>query len=254
MEASRAIEDQLAVCERLQARIHPGFCSRYRTNNQVCHDCPQQDDMDALAKMLPDLPPVKTRGGSAQGTKEEDVSKPVRKCAACGEVKTIHGRGKCGSCYHKELREEREARPAKSPASVKDVPVERLEDEEQPRPVAYKPAEPEPLPRVDVMSEERDSAPDHASGYSGQEKFAADLDKVLGEVRFMLLSKNKAYGNAVIDPMRVFSKANKIEQINVRMDDKLSRMMRGEDAGEDPEFDLLGYLVIKRVAMLEDIQ
>jgi hypothetical protein len=38
------------------------------------------------------------------------------------------------------------------------------------------------------------------------------------------------------------------------MDDKLSRMMRGEDAGEDPEFDLLGYLVIKRVAMLEDIQ
>jgi len=48
--------------------------------------------------------------------------------------------------------------------------------------------------------------------------------------------------------MRVFSKSPTDEQINVRMDDKLSRIAQdqvGDD--EDPELDLLGYLLIKKV-------
>ncbi len=64
----------------------------------------------------------------------------------------------------------------------------------------------------------------------------------------MLVAKNKAYGNSAIEPERVFSKADPIEQLNVRMDDKLSRIKKGESAGEDPEFDLIGYLILKRVA------
>lgn len=64
----------------------------------------------------------------------------------------------------------------------------------------------------------------------------------------MLLSKNAAYGDSAVNPLRVFSKADPVEQINVRMDDKLSRMARGAAAGEDPELDLLGYLILKRVA------
>jgi hypothetical protein len=40
-----------------------------------------------------------------------------------------------------------------------------------------------------------------------------------------------------------------VEQINVRLDDKLSRLMRGHAAGEDVEWDLMGYLVLKRVAL-----
>jgi hypothetical protein len=34
----------------------------------------------------------------------------------------------------------------------------------------------------------------------------------------------------------------------VRIDDKMSRLVRGEAAGEDVELDLIGYLILKRVA------
>lgn len=66
-------------------------------------------------------------------------------------------------------------------------------------------------------------------------------------IKAMLLTKNKAYGSSFSDPLRVFSKAEPDEQINVRLDDKLSRLARGSAAGEDVELDLLGYLVLKRV-------
>jgi hypothetical protein len=42
--------------------------------------------------------------------------------------------------------------------------------------------------------------------------------------------------------------ADPIEQIKVRIDDKLSRLARGAAAGEDVERDLLGYLVLLRVS------
>lgn len=64
----------------------------------------------------------------------------------------------------------------------------------------------------------------------------------------MLLEKNAAYGNSALEPVRVFSKASPIEQILVRIDDKLSRLARGSAAGEDVELDLLGYLILLRVA------
>ena len=67
----------------------------------------------------------------------------------------------------------------------------------------------------------------------------------------MLLAKNKAYGNSALDPVRIFSKADSLEQINVRIDDKLSRISRGSNSGEDPEWDIMGYLVLKRVAAVK---
>lgn len=66
-------------------------------------------------------------------------------------------------------------------------------------------------------------------------------------LKAMLLAKNAAYGNSAIDPVRVFSKASPEEQIRVRLDDKLSRLARGHDAGEDTELDLCGYIMLLRV-------
>ena len=63
----------------------------------------------------------------------------------------------------------------------------------------------------------------------------------------MLLEKNAAYGNSAADPVRIFSKADPLEQLRVRMDDKLSRIVRGQAAGEDPKLDLIGYLILERV-------
>lgn len=67
-------------------------------------------------------------------------------------------------------------------------------------------------------------------------------------LRDMLLRKNRDYGNSALDPVRIFSKASPMEQIRVRLDDKLSRLARGSAAGEDVELDLLGYLILMRVA------
>ena len=75
------------------------------------------------------------------------------------------------------------------------------------------------------------------------------IARVCDEVKRTLLEKNRAYGNSALDPLRLFSKADPVEQLNVRIDDKLSRIARGREyAGDDTELDLIGYLVLRRVA------
>lgn len=76
-------------------------------------------------------------------------------------------------------------------------------------------------------------------------KFESKILRVCLDVYKMLLHKNQAYGNSASDPLRIFSKTDKLEQIRVRMDDKLSRI-KNQVAGdnEDAYNDLLGYLVI----------
>ncbi|MCP4024443.1 MAG: hypothetical protein GY729_21555 [Desulfobacteraceae bacterium] len=73
------------------------------------------------------------------------------------------------------------------------------------------------------------------------------IKKICDEIKELLLKKNEAYGNSAADPVRIFSKVDAIEQINVRIDDKLSRIMRGSEyQGDDTELDLIGYLILKR--------
>lgn len=80
-----------------------------------------------------------------------------------------------------------------------------------------------------------------------QSDFAKDVRTVLGEVETMLVSKNEAYGNSALDPVRIFSKASPREQLLVRLDDKLSRLSRGDEAGEDVLYDILGYIVLLKI-------
>lgn len=85
-------------------------------------------------------------------------------------------------------------------------------------------------------------------GGTPERRFEVDVLSELDKVARMLVTKNKAYGNSALDPLRVFSKADAVEQILVRLDDKLSRLGRGHAAGEDPEFDIMGYLILLRIA------
>ena len=63
----------------------------------------------------------------------------------------------------------------------------------------------------------------------------------------LLMDKNHAYGNSVAQPANVFAKSDAMEQMNVRIDDKLNRIKKGEEYGnEDTELDLIGYLILKR--------
>jgi hypothetical protein len=79
------------------------------------------------------------------------------------------------------------------------------------------------------------------------------IDRVVGEIKDMLIAKNRAYGDSAIDPVRVFSKADAVEQIYVRIDDKLSRVKRGHEyPGDDTISDLIGYLVLLLIAKERD--
>lgn len=71
---------------------------------------------------------------------------------------------------------------------------------------------------------------------------------VMDDLKDMLLEKNRKYGNSALEPIRVFSKSSAKEQILVRIDDKLNRMMnRQDDEDEDINRDLIGYLVLSIV-------
>lgn len=80
-----------------------------------------------------------------------------------------------------------------------------------------------------------------------QELIAAVCDGI----KSILLEKNRKYGDSAVNPVRLFSKADPVEQIKVRLDDKLSRIRSAQsDDTEDAELDLIGYLVLLRVARM----
>ena len=69
------------------------------------------------------------------------------------------------------------------------------------------------------------------------------------EIAHMLIKKNIAYGNSALDPINIFSKASALEQLSTRIDDKLNRVKRGSEyPGDDTILDLIGYLVLYRIA------
>jgi len=76
-----------------------------------------------------------------------------------------------------------------------------------------------------------------------------EIVRVCSDISVMLQEKNIAYGDSALDPVRIFSKANSIEQLLVRIDDKLSRFARGSDyPGDNDIDDLIGYLVLLKIA------
>lgn len=80
-------------------------------------------------------------------------------------------------------------------------------------------------------------------------QFAASLHKVINELETMLLEKNAAYGDSALNPARIFASCDPIELINVRIDDKLTRIKnRGDNDNEDAILDLMGYLILRRIA------
>lgn len=71
----------------------------------------------------------------------------------------------------------------------------------------------------------------------------------LARIEGLLLEKNAAYGDSALRPIRIFSQADPVEQLRVRLDDKLSRVVRGHAGDtEDVLVDLVGYLVLLLVA------
>jgi hypothetical protein len=79
-----------------------------------------------------------------------------------------------------------------------------------------------------------------------------DICVVIDEIKELLLSKNRKYGDSALNPVRVFSKSDPLEQIRVRLDDKLSRLRnQAEDEDEDVINDLIGNLVLYKIAQIQ---
>ena len=81
------------------------------------------------------------------------------------------------------------------------------------------------------------------------------ISGVCDEIKELLINKNRKYGNSALKPCRVFSKASAVEQLLVRIDDKLNRIMQGAGLladDEDVVNDLIGYLVLLKIGMNDE--
>lgn len=80
----------------------------------------------------------------------------------------------------------------------------------------------------------------------------AQIALVCDDIKDLLLEKNRKYGDSALNPNRIFSKADAVEQILVRIDDKLNRIQKGAGLlanDEDVVSDLIGYLVLLKIAL-----
>ena len=78
--------------------------------------------------------------------------------------------------------------------------------------------------------------------------FGDHVDYILDDINTMLKAKNKAYGNSALEPVKIFSKISAMEQLQVRLDDKLSRIAKGSEyPGDDTIDDIIGYLVLLKI-------
>ena len=83
-------------------------------------------------------------------------------------------------------------------------------------------------------------------------KTQEEISAVCNDIKELLLYKNKQYGDSALNPSRIFSKANAVEQILVRIDDKLNRIQKGVgllETDEDVIMDLIGYLVLLKIGL-----
>jgi hypothetical protein len=67
----------------------------------------------------------------------------------------------------------------------------------------------------------------------------------------LLLLKNEAYGDSALKPAGIFAGGDAVHNLCCRIDDKLMRIkMRGiTDETEDTVQDLIGYLILLKVAL-----
>lgn len=86
-------------------------------------------------------------------------------------------------------------------------------------------------------------------GESAQKIVAA-----IADLQKFLLHKNQQYGDSALNPIRIFSQADQCEQIKVRIDDKLNRLVQGSatlESDEDVIKDLIGYLILLLIHLQE---
>ena len=71
------------------------------------------------------------------------------------------------------------------------------------------------------------------------------------EVIDLLVYKNRSYGDSALKPANIFARGSAVENLCSRIDDKLMRIKNKGigDSTEDTVKDLIGYLILLKVAL-----
>lgn len=73
------------------------------------------------------------------------------------------------------------------------------------------------------------------------------------ELMEMLIKKNVSYGDSALNPVRIFAQSDHVEQIKIRIDDKINRVKNNQGfAGDNDIDDLIGYLILLKIAIDKD--
>lgn len=74
------------------------------------------------------------------------------------------------------------------------------------------------------------------------------IKQTCDEMAIFLIRKNESYGNSAFEPVGIFSRGDAEENLKVRIDDKLNRLIQGNEyVGDDTVKDLCGYLILLMV-------
>lgn len=88
-----------------------------------------------------------------------------------------------------------------------------------------------------------------------KQEFQHKVREICHGLAELLIAKNEAYGNSALSPLNCFFKGDATTAIKVRIDDKLSRIMKGKEYGQDDTIlDIMGYLVLLKISLEQDMK
>lgn len=81
-----------------------------------------------------------------------------------------------------------------------------------------------------------------------EDSTAVEIEKTLDSMKHLLVEKNKRYGDSALKPMSIFCRMEAAASIQVRLDDKISRIRNSEVLRKNDVADVIGYLTLLCVA------
>lgn len=74
------------------------------------------------------------------------------------------------------------------------------------------------------------------------------IEIIFRNLKAFLIEKNRRYGDAALNPRRIFSKSDVDSQICNRLDDKVSRIETSKELKKNDVVDTTGYLILLMIS------
>jgi len=135
---------------------------------------------------------------------------------------------------------------AVGPVTPGSEPVQKTNEQPVEKPRFYSVCRPNPASVHNApLARKEPMSPEQTAPGPSEPEIRRECEKLAD----LLCQKNRQYGDAALNPIRIFSKASAVEQLFCRIDDKITRLKNQQpDDTEDTVTDLLGYLVLLKIA------